>query len=234
LTPTAIVELDMSKLQGEPVRLAWSPDGHQLYVRTAQTDRWGNQRAWHYLVSIGETQATPVAAEPMWYGSYWAWKSAPSAPGVPGFRFDIESREEWRTATGIAREGAMGQGASDPSGPGSQLGPQGQAIFALTTQGQKVTTVTMRLNGELLAEFVNTPMVPGLTFGWAPTSMGAIAFVNGKNRLALMDGAGHKREMVDTRDALLPAWSDSGTRIAYLQKKDKKKYVLMMVELGVK
>jgi hypothetical protein len=230
--PTAIIELDMSKLQGEPVRLAWAPDGRQLYVRTGQTDRWGNERDWHYLVSPGQAQAEPIGSEPIWYGRYWAWKSSLSAPGVPEFRLNLESSQLVKTSTGVAREGDIGATQSDPTGPGSELGPQGRAILALAAQGQKVTIVTVRLKGELLAEFVNTPMVPGLTFGWAPTPMGAIAYVSGKKRLVLMDRAGRKRELAGAKDVALPAWSDSGARLAYLQKKDKRRYVLMMVELG--
>jgi hypothetical protein len=232
--PTAIIELDMSKLQGEPVRLAWAPDGRQLYVRTGQTDRWGNERVWHCLVSTGQAQVESIAAEPIWYGRYWSWKSSLSAPGVPEFRLSLESTQLTKTSTGVPREGDIGATQTDPTGPGSELGPQGRAIAALVAQGQKVTIVTVRLKGELLAEFVNAPMVPGLTFGWAPAPMGAIAYVSSKKRLVLMDSAGRKRELVGAKDVALPAWSDNGARLAYLQKKDKKTYVLMVVELGTK
>jgi Tol biopolymer transport system component len=64
--------------------------------------------------------------------------------------------------------------------------------------------------------------------------MGAIAYVSSKKRLVLMDSAGRKRELAGAKDVALPAWSDNGARLAYLQKKDKKTYVLMVVELGTK
>jgi Tol biopolymer transport system component len=79
---------------------------------------------------------------------------------------------------------------------------------------------------------VNKPVVPGLTFGWAPSPMGVLAFVDDKKRLVLIDRVGHKLEVPGATDVLLPAWSPDGTRIAYLQKKGKKAYTLNVIEVG--
>ena len=45
---------------------------------------------------------------------------------------------------------------------------------------------------------------------------------------------GRTIEVPGATDVLLPAWSPDGTRLAYLQKKDKKKYVLNVVEVGTR
>lgn len=230
--PVAVVELDASKLQGEPARLGWSPDGSELYVRAVKTDVWGNERSWHYLVNVAEKKIRPVESEPLWFGRYWAWKSGQAAPGVPDLKIEWESREEIKRATGTAREGTLGQNVSDPTGPGSQLGGQGGALAQAAAQAQKVTTTTFRLKGELVAEFVNTRPVAGLTFSWAPAGAGILAFTNARKRLVLMDRSGAKREVDRVADVLLPAWSDAGRHLAFLCRKDKKKLTVMVMEVA--
>ena len=50
--PTPVAELDMGKLKGEPSRLAWSPDGSQLYLQTLEGG-FGrpNAKLRHYVFS---------------------------------------------------------------------------------------------------------------------------------------------------------------------------------------
>ncbi len=45
--PQTIIQIDIGKMKGEPWRLAWSPDGSQLYVETVDRDRGGNVKATH-------------------------------------------------------------------------------------------------------------------------------------------------------------------------------------------
>jgi hypothetical protein len=231
--PARVLQVSVDALKGDPDRLAWSPDGQHIYLRAAKVDRWGNRRVWHYQVDVEARQLREIAREPDWCGRYWTWKSALAAPAMPDLRIALETRQERKTATGIASAGAMAQSGGDPS-LGSELGPQGQAIASAAMQGQTVTTTTMRLRGELLGEFVNTPAAPGLTFGWAPASMSAIVYADGKGRLVLMDRAGRKREIPAVRDAYLPAWSDNGTRMAWVQREAGKKVAVVIVSVDSK
>ena len=51
----------------------------------------------------------------------------------------------------------------------------GEAISAAQNQ-TPVPVHTMRLAGETIGEFVNTVIVPGLTFGWGPKGSKVIAY----------------------------------------------------------
>src|SRR5436190_23706921 len=74
--PEAVGEIDINKLKGEPARLAWSPDGSELYVQIVEHDRQGAiKSAKHYLLSIATHSMKNVDAEPPWAARYWAWKS---------------------------------------------------------------------------------------------------------------------------------------------------------------
>ena len=89
----------------------------------------------------------------------------------------------------------------------------------------------MRVKGQVVGEWENVLPQPGMRFGWAPAGIDAIAYVNSNKRLSLLDRAGHTLEVAGTANVLLPAWSSDGKQIAYLQKKDKKKYSLMLVDI---
>jgi Tol biopolymer transport system component len=45
-----------------------------------------------------------------------------------------------------------------------------------------------------------------------------------------MDSKGKKQELTETKDAILPAWSPDGSRLAWLQKDGKKKYELRIAK----
>jgi hypothetical protein len=229
--PRIVIQVTRGDLQGQPARLAWSPDQQELYVRAVRTDTWGNERVWHYIVRLAERSLTPVEGEPPWASTYWLRKSALDSPGIADFRIAIEMREARKTATGSGS--GMGQNGGDPN-LGAELGLQGQAIIMSSLQAQRVSTTTMRLKGELLGEFVNTPAVPGLTFGWAPAGSGMIAFANTKRRLVLMDASGRKHAVAGVKDVFLPAWSDDGAHVACLQRTARNTYVLAVLDLSVR
>ena len=226
--PAKLVELDVQKLEGEPSRLSWSEDGRLICVRTTLVDLWGNERNRHHLIDVASGVLRRVEQEPPWSGIYWAHKSALDAPGFRGFRVDLETREERVMATGV--QGSLAP-ATNPT-HGSELGPQGAAIASSVIQAQKVVRSTFKLHGEAIGEFVNTPPRFGLTYGWGPAGSGLIAFVDGKRRLTLMDGAGRRRQVPGLRDACLPAWSPDGSRLAVLERTAKKKvYSLQVVSI---
>jgi Tol biopolymer transport system component len=94
-----------------------------------------------------------------------------------------------------------------------------------------VRVITLRLKGETVGEFVNGPLVPGLTFGWSPAALGLIAFTDKGGKVVVMDQSGAKKEVPSTSDAVLPAWSDDGAKLAFLKKDGRRKYGLQVAKV---
>ncbi len=223
--PKAVLELDAGRLQGDLTRLAWGPDG-RMYVRATQVDRWGNQRNKHYQVTTKGASAAapePIDSEPPWASDYWLWKSSSFAPGKPDLKFDLDVQQEVKTPTAVLKDDGLSQSGGDPSRPRVQGAIEG---------AQTVRTTTVKLKGEVIAEMVNATLVPGQTFGWAPSPMAVLAYTDRTRHLNLIDRDGHKREVAGATDALLPAWSPDGKQIAYLAKKGGKKYALMVIDVS--
>jgi len=224
--PAAVAELSGDALPGFPVRMAWSPDGVEVYVRLVRRDRWANETVFHRLISVPGGRVTQTDREPSWASAYWAWKSAYNAPGSPGFRIESETRTQQVAPTNSGAGGAIAQNTGDPYGPGFDLGPQGQAIIARAMQAQMVTTSTLTIKGQLLSEFINTQPMPGLLFGWAPEGVGALAYADSKRRLVIMDSTGRRHEARATKGVLLPAWSPDGSSLAWLEQVGSRTFVL--------
>jgi hypothetical protein len=90
----------------------------------------------------------------------------------------------------------------------------------------------MFVHGELVGEFVNSVIVPGLTFGWGPRGSKVIAYANKSGRVMVMDDKGVKKEVSRTEDAVLPAWSPDATRLAWLQKDGRRKFDLQVARVA--
>jgi hypothetical protein len=221
--PKVLAQIDASKLKGSVIRLAWG-DGGSFFLRSAEMDKFQNELGKNFLVAPGGAM-TPVTEEPSWAALYWSWKAGFSAPGAPDFRFDVETREQNKTATGSTSEAA---GVENPN----RSDPSASQVAKDFASMQKVVTTTVRLKGELIVELQNQRLVPGVTFSWAPAPQAALAYVNSRKRLVIIDRQGRKIEVPGTGDVLLPAWSPDGTKIAWLQKLEKKKYALMALEVG--
>jgi len=232
--PATIVELDTGKLKGDLYRLSWSPDAQQLYLQTVERDRTGNIKdAHHYMVTLDGKPPKSVGEEPRWSAAYWAWKSTQAAPGLPAFKIDVEDRQKRMTSTATPMGGDLAKGGVEGGtavgGAVTGLGAGDTAAAAF--QGQMVHVFTLKLKGEVVGEFVNAAAIPGFTFGWAPAGTGLIAFGNKDGRLVIMDDQGRKQEIASSKSVLLPAWSDAGKRLAYLEKTGKNKAVLKIVDV---
>jgi len=210
--PETVLEIDGSTARGVPTRLAWSPDGGQIYVRLSVFDRWANETVSFLLATLAAREVAPLAAEPAWAPRYWAWKSAPVSPADPDFRIKLETREDLVRTTNVGREGNIGQNVSDPTAPLDEV------VVNAARATQKVHFETLWLHGHAIDRAVNRAVVPGRTFGWAPAPSALIAYADEKRRLVLMDATGRTRRVGVTRQVLLPAWSGDGTRVAFLQK----------------
>jgi hypothetical protein len=220
--PRVVAEVDGGMAKGEPVGLSWAADGSTLYLRTAEYDRWRNEQAHHLVVTVTGGGVTVVDAVPPWAATYWMWKSGQVAPGVPDMRLETDAQTQMATATGSVRDGGLSQSRADPT--------QSQVTTDLASV-QQTATITIRLKGTVVAQSVNKPMAPGSTWGWAPAPLGGLAFVDAKKRLALIDRAGKTLDVAGTADVMLPAWSPDGKRIAFLQRKGRKNFVLSVVEV---
>jgi hypothetical protein len=205
-----------------------------MYLQAIERDKSGNIKSMrHYLLALDGKAPKGADVEPEWSAAYWLWKSTQAAPGLPAFKIDVEQQQKRMTGTSIPMGGDLARGGIDaggsPGGAATGLGT-GDAISAVL-QSQMVNVYTLKLKGEIVGEFVNAPAMPGLTFGWAPSGTGLVAFANKDGRIVIMDDQGRKQEVPSSRSALLPAWTDDGTRLAYVEKTGKNKAVLKIVDV---
>jgi hypothetical protein len=223
--PQKIVSLD--KIKGEPIQMAWSPDGTQLYIEAGQRTRIGTfESPKHYVVTLADQKVKGVDAPPQWATDDQTWKSNKWAPGQRTVAIEISDENRTQRAVSAPMGGALAKGGES----GAAQGNMDDAVSAsLTSQTQHV--ITLRLKGETVGEYVNTQFVPGYTFSWAPQAFGtAIAYARPDGHLAVMDLQGAKKEVPGTKNALLPAWADSGKQIAYVER-DGKKFELYVTEM---
>jgi hypothetical protein len=230
----AIVEVDTGKLKGDPAMLAWSPDRSELYLQFAERDRRGAvTSSRHFVVPIASKSLKKVDQPPAWALAYWTWKSGQASPGAPAFKIVADEREETRRATAAVGDLAKGGGgASDGLGIS---GTTAEEAANIANQSQLAHIWRLKVRGETLGEWVNEPVVPGINYGWAPAPGRLIVFARRDGGpLVVLDEQGRKQELEATKNALLPAWSNDGSQLAWLAKKDRKKYDLMIAAVAAK
>jgi hypothetical protein len=217
----------MEELKGEPARLAWSPDGTELYLQTLEGG-FGREDATrrHYLLSAATGQRQAVEVEPDWASQYWTAKSGQSSPDEPPLRIELQTERIKERTTSLPRGGELARGGSSPNITEND---------ELTIIGaQSVSVITLLLGREVVGQFTNSVLVPGLTYGWGPLGAKVIAFAAPKNgRVSVMDDLGQKQEIDGSKDAILPAWSPDGDRIVWLQKAGRGKYILQVSRVSV-
>lgn len=230
--PVTVTELDTNKLKGDLVRLAWSADGSEFYVQTAERDRQGAiKSARHYVVSVASHEVKGVDAEPAWATKYWAWKSGQASPGTGVLKISVESRQENVRATAAPTGGAMARGGT--TDPTANTTLEDAASAADVTQKKNI--FTLKLKNQALGDWVNEAVVPGVNFGWAPAPMNAIVFAKREGGpLTIIDESGRKQELTGAKAAVLPAWSNDGKHLAWLERTDKKKFELRMAEISAR
>lgn len=218
--PATVTELDLGKLKGDLRQVGWSLDGTQLYVQTADGDP-RSPKLRHYMVPVAGGAAKPIDAQPEWAKAYWDFKSDRFAPGIGSLMIDLEQKlEKTKIGTGSGRPGEMG-GAAGAAGANP-------VDIEKTAEGQHQNLARLTLLGETISEFVNQMPIPGLMFSWGPSGSGAIAYTDREfGHLTLLDQRKHKHTVPGVKDALLPAWSTDGTRLAWVQKSGRKKYTLV-------
>jgi hypothetical protein len=215
--PSIVTELDLGKLKGELRQIAWSPDGTELYVQTAD-GKPPSEKLRYYLVSVTGGAMKGLDGPPEWAEPFWAFKSDRAAPGIGSLLIDVEQKfEKIKIGTGSGRPG---EGAGG-------VGNSADVDIEKTAEGQRQNVVRLTFVGEAISEFVNTRPVPGLMFSWGPAFSGAIAYADRDGRLMLLDRNKHKQTVSGAKDALLPAWSIDGARLAWAQKSGRRKCTLL-------
>jgi hypothetical protein len=224
-----VTEVDAAKLKGDVVRLAWSPESSQFYLQAVERDGRGNvKQTRHYVVSVVSRDVKSVEAEPEWAARYWTWKSGQASPAAAAFKIDVSSRQEVKRATAAPTGGALAKGGSVDPAAGTTL--QDVASAADATQMQNI--YSLKVKGETIGEWINEAVLPGVNFAWAPAPSAVLIFTKREGGpLTVLDQAGHKQELTGAKVALLPAWSNDGTKLAWLERKDKKKYDLKIAEI---
>jgi Tol biopolymer transport system component len=154
---------------------------------------------------------------PSWAASYWEWKSARTAPGRPELVIQVETTTK---------------GGKIPSQSLRDKSKQNLMENAVAAQNEADSVVrTLTLKGEPIGQYVNQPLVPGMTFGWSPESLHAVAYAKTDGHLALLDFDRGRVDVAGTKGVLLPAWSPDGTKVVYLQKTGRRDYTLSMVDV---
>jgi hypothetical protein len=232
LAPSVVADFELGKdMKGSRLRqLAWSPDHSQIYLMTYEPNRDASvKEAFHYLIPVAGGDPKRVEARPDWAETYWDWKSHHTAPDA-SMKIEVaqEKRRQNAVAVPFGGDAARG-GVVDPATSGLSQESALEAARAM----QNDDVYMLRLKGEIVGEWVNHPIVPGLTFGWGPKNSGLIAFAEVKSgRLVLMDRAGDKQKVDGTKNVVLPAWTEDGARLAYLEGRGRNKYALVIAAVG--
>ncbi|HJZ71188.1 MAG TPA: hypothetical protein VKE51_05575 [Vicinamibacterales bacterium] len=210
--PAEICTVDLNALKGDVRQLSWSPDGRSLHLQTVEDRTIPHD----FIVSIDDRELSVAFGAPEWAATYWARKSSLAAPGLSALKMEVtETNRRTRPAPfsgGFANGGAQ---TPDPKNP----------VDAYEAE------VTLRLLGVEIGNWINGAPIAGETFGWGPSGSGALAFVDHPGRLYLIDRQKHRRAIARVKDATLPAWSDDGTHIAFLEKTGRRQFMLKVVDV---
>lgn len=227
---TLVTTLDAGKLKGEPTQLGWSTDGAQWYLLTQERgDDGGLTKGRFYVMTVSAPQPRSVDSAPEWAATYFNWKSGKTGPGMTGPEIEADTKETTKTAT----QSAMGGSTYGGGGVDAVSGTSLEGAARRSEQEMKQRVITLTLSGQTVGTFVNQPLLPGYTFGWAPPPLGLLAYVNDAGRLSIMDVRGGHQELPSSRNVIVPAWSPDGSTVAYLQKVSKKKYELYTVKVDL-
>jgi hypothetical protein len=211
--PKEICAVDLNDLKGDLRELSWSPDGRYLHLQTVE-DR---SIPHDFIISIDDRELSVAFGAPDWATTYWGRKSNLSAPGLPSLKMEVT--ETNRRTRPVPFTGGFANG-------GAQTPDVKNPVDAYEAE------VMLRLLGIEIGNWINGAPMAGETFGWGPTGSGALAFVDRPGRLFLLDRQKHKLPVAHVKGATLPAWSDDGARIAFLEKSGRRQFTLKVVEVG--
>jgi hypothetical protein len=214
--PVVWAELDAGALKGRPAQLAWSDDDSALYLQVVEGTQAERLTYRHYLVRKNQRPA-PLDREPVWAQAYWKWKSARTFFGDPFMTIDVDTTQQLLDDPRDRNSAYLESGKIAPG-----------TLQSKTASGKRVTN-RLLFKGHIIGEFVDEQIFPGYTFSWSPEPLQLIAFRSPAGRLTIMNRDNETETIGDAKDVWLPAWSESGDSIAYLERTGGKKFVLKVV-----
>jgi hypothetical protein len=234
VTPSTTINIDLGKVKGKLVReLAWSPDDAELYLKTYDPDKNAAvKKAYHTVIRLDTGVPKSVEAAPAWAEKYFAWKADQASPDDPALKIDPQHTRRRDSAVAVPLGGDLARGGGDTSSAGAAGGTSTETAMAAAHASQMSDVYTMRLKGQIIGEWINHPTVPGQTYGWGPKGTGLIAYAEQKSgRLVLMNLAGERQAVEGTRAVIVPAFSNDGARLAYLEGRGRNRFALVVATL---
>jgi hypothetical protein len=215
-TPVVWAELDVDALKGRPAQLAWPDDDSTLYLQVVEGTRADKLTYHHYLLTKNQSPA-PLDRQPTWAQAYWKWKSAKSFFGDPLMTIDVDTTQQLFDDPRDRNTAYLESGRHAP-----------ETLQAKTASGKRITR-RLLFRRHIIGEFVDEEIFPGYTFSWSPEPLQLLAFRSSTGRLTIMNRDADTETVGDAKDVWLPAWSESGDAIAYLERAGRKKFVLKVV-----
>jgi hypothetical protein len=231
LAPSTTINIDLGKLKGKLVRqVAWSPDASELYLMTYDPNQDASiKKAYHFVIPVATGTPRAVDAAPKWAEEYWTWKSGQASPDDASLKIDLVTERRKVSAVALPFGGDLARGGTEGSAAGSGGGLSTESAMAAANASQMSDVRTIKLKGQVVGEWINHPIVPGQTFGWGPKGSGLFAYAEQKSgRLVLMNHAGDRHSVEGTRDVSHPAFSNDGSRLAYLEARGRNRFALVV------
>jgi len=224
----AVAEIDTGRLKGELRRLSWSPDGAALYLQTAEGTP-PIETLHHYSIAVADGAVTRLDQEPDWAARFWTIKQDRVAPGLESLVIEVvQGAETIKAGTGPA--GVLNRESSPTAVIGANPSVESLAVGNMANERARVVRLT--LQGDDIAKWINERPIPGVKFSWGPSGGGALVYVGEDGQLVFLDRSKKRHAVSAVKDALLPAWSLDGSRLAFLQKIGRKKYRVMTMPVG--
>ena len=205
--PKIVCELDTNLLKGDIHRLSWSPEATSIHIQTIDGDR----RLRDYIVTMPDGVVSIAFGEPEWAAAYWARKSDLSAPG----RRDVAPRSD----------------AEQPTDPSHRRSAADLPTAARRHPTRR--TRSMRTKRRSRSVCWGKRSATGSTASqWLVKRTGGVRPAAGRScssdgkRIALMDQKKNKKTIAAAKGATMPAWSNDGSRIVFLQKAGRKQVPL--------
>jgi hypothetical protein len=229
VAPSTTISIELGKLKGKLVRqLAWSPDAAELYLLTY--DPAPNalvKKEYYFLIRLDTGATTAVEAAPKWAEDYLTWKAGQASPDDPTLKIEPLMERKLMSAVSLPFGGDLARGGTEGG-----TGLSTESAMAAANASQMVDVRTLRLKGQVVGQWVNAPTVPGQTYGWGPKGSGLIAYADHKSsRLVLMNLAGDRQTVDGPKNVILPAFSNDGSRLAYLEGRGKNKFALVVAAI---
>jgi hypothetical protein len=213
--PVTWAELDVDKLKGRPAQLAWSDDENTLYLQVVEGSTAETVKYRHYLIEKGGVPAAQDR-QPAWAQTYWKWKSAKRFFGDPLLTIEVDTTRE---LVDDLRDRHTAYLNSEKKAP---------ATLESKQAGDVRVRHRLMLKGHIVGDFVDEEIFPGYTFSWSPEPLRLIAFRSAEGRMIIMNAEG-ETEVTGGKDVWLPSWSESGDRIAYLERSGRKKFTIRVM-----